>query len=70
MDERALICAAQITLRRAILENFPPEPERDKRLEWLARAVSSRLDAWRALTGPFTSGTQPQVVEIPTSCRT
>jgi hypothetical protein len=49
MDEQALIRAAQITLRRAILENFPPGPERDKRLEWLACAVSSRQEAWRTL---------------------
>jgi hypothetical protein len=49
MDERALICAAQITLRRAILERFPPGPERDKRLEWLARTVSGRQEAMRAL---------------------
>jgi len=49
MDERALIRAAEITLRRAILANFPPEPERDRRLEWLARAVSGRQEAWRAL---------------------
>jgi hypothetical protein len=33
MDERALIRAAEITLRRAILQNFPPGPERDRRLE-------------------------------------
>jgi hypothetical protein len=49
MDERALIRAAQITLRRAILENFPPGPERENRLEWLARAVSSRQELMRAL---------------------
>jgi hypothetical protein len=47
MDERALIRAAEITLRRAILQNFPPEP--DRRLEWLARAVSSRQEAMQAL---------------------
>jgi hypothetical protein len=28
MDEQALIRAAEITLRRAILENFPPGKER------------------------------------------
>jgi hypothetical protein len=39
MNERALIRAAQITLRRAILANFPPSPEREKRLQWLARAA-------------------------------
>jgi hypothetical protein len=41
--------AALITLSRAILENFPPGPERDRRLEWLARAVSSRQEAMQAL---------------------
>jgi hypothetical protein len=49
MDERALIRAAEITLRRVILANFPPGPEREKRLEWLARAMSSRQEGWRAL---------------------
>jgi hypothetical protein len=49
MDERALIRAAEITLRRAILQNFPPGPEPDRRLEWLARAVSSRQEAMQAL---------------------
>jgi hypothetical protein len=33
MDERALIRAAEITVRRLILANFPPGPERDRRLE-------------------------------------
>jgi hypothetical protein len=51
MDARALIRAAEITLRRAILKNFPPGPEREKRLEWLAWAVSSRLEALRATRG-------------------
>jgi hypothetical protein len=36
MDERALICAAYITLQRLILANFPPGAEREKCLEWLA----------------------------------
>jgi hypothetical protein len=40
---------AEITLRRLIMANFPPGPERDKRLEWLARGVSGRLEAMRAL---------------------
>jgi hypothetical protein len=47
MDERALIRAAEITLRRAILANFPPE--RQRRLKWVDRAVSSRQEARRAL---------------------
>jgi hypothetical protein len=49
MDEQALIRAAEITLRRMILQNFSPGSERHRRLEWLARAVSSRPEAWRAL---------------------
>jgi hypothetical protein len=49
MDERALVRAAEITLHRMILANFPPGPERDRRLEWLARAVSSRQEAMRTL---------------------
>jgi hypothetical protein len=40
-----------ITLRRLILANFPPGPEREKRLEWLARAVSSRREALRVTRG-------------------
>jgi hypothetical protein len=36
MEERALICAAEITLRRVILLNFPPGWSGKKRLEWLA----------------------------------
>jgi hypothetical protein len=39
MDERVLICAAKITLRRAILERFPLGAERDRRLERLARTA-------------------------------
>jgi hypothetical protein len=31
------------------MANFAPGPERDKRLEWLARAVSGRQEAMRAL---------------------
>jgi hypothetical protein len=55
MDAKAIRRAAFITLRRAILQNFPPGPERDKRLEWLACAVSSRQEAMRALQllGPW-----------------
>jgi hypothetical protein len=49
MDEQALIRAAQITLRQLILANFPPGPERDRRLEWLKRAASSRQEAMQAL---------------------
>jgi len=45
MDEQELIRAAEITIRRAILESFPPGSEREKRLECLAEAVSSRLEA-------------------------
>jgi hypothetical protein len=41
MDEQALIRAALITLRRAILQNFPRGLERKKRLECLAQAMSS-----------------------------
>jgi hypothetical protein len=41
--------AALITLRRAILQNVPPGPERERRLEWLARAESSRQEALQAL---------------------
>ena len=43
MDEHALIRGAELTMRRAILENFPPGPEREKRLQWLAEVVASRL---------------------------
>jgi hypothetical protein len=35
MDERALISAADITLRGVILENFPPGPEQRSWLQWL-----------------------------------
>jgi hypothetical protein len=49
MDEKAIKRAALIALRRAILQNFPPGAEREKRLQWLERAVSSRQEAWRAL---------------------
>jgi hypothetical protein len=49
MDAKAIRRAALITLRRAICERFPPGPERDRRLEWLARAVSSRQEAMQAL---------------------
>jgi hypothetical protein len=44
MDERALIRAAEITLRRVILQNFPPGPERRAWLRWIqSRADESRL---------------------------
>jgi hypothetical protein len=36
MEERALIRPAEITLRRAILQNFPPGPERRAWLRWAA----------------------------------
>jgi hypothetical protein len=36
MDEKAIRRAALITLRRAILQSFPPGAERRKRLRWLA----------------------------------
>jgi hypothetical protein len=39
MDERALICAAEITLRRLILANFPPGAERKA---WLRRLKAVR----------------------------
>jgi hypothetical protein len=35
MNERALIRAARITLRQAILERFPPGDERTAWLRWL-----------------------------------
>jgi hypothetical protein len=41
MDEARLIRAAQITLRREIFRHFPPGPEREKRLNWLAEAVAA-----------------------------
>ena len=50
-DEARVIRAAQITLRRAILKHFPPGPEREKRLHWLAEAVAAaRLEPARAAT--------------------
>jgi hypothetical protein len=49
MDAKAIPRAALVTLRRPVLQNFPPGPERDRRLEWLARAVSGRQEAMRAL---------------------
>jgi hypothetical protein len=33
VDEKAIRRAALITLRRTILQNFPPGPEREKRLD-------------------------------------
>jgi hypothetical protein len=39
MDLKAIRRAAEITLRRAILANFPSGPERDRCLEWLERAA-------------------------------
>jgi hypothetical protein len=41
MDEARLIQAAQIKLRRATVKHFPPGPEREKRLNWLADAVAA-----------------------------
>jgi hypothetical protein len=40
-DEARIIRAAQITLRRAILKHFPPGPQREQRLHWLAEAVAA-----------------------------
>jgi len=36
---------ARITVRRAIFENFPAGPEREKRLRWFAAVVSGALDS-------------------------
>ena len=36
MDEKAIRRAALVTLQRAILERFPPGPERRAWLRWLA----------------------------------
>ena len=41
MDEARRIRAAQTTLRREIFKHFPPGPEREKRLNWLAEAVAA-----------------------------
>ena len=41
MDEARLIRAAQTTLRREVFKYFPPGPEREKRLNWLAEAVAA-----------------------------
>jgi len=41
MDEARRIRAAQTTLRREIFKHFPPGPERQKRLNWLAEAVAA-----------------------------
>ena len=41
MDEARLIRASKITLRREIFKRFPPGPEREKRLNWLAEAVAT-----------------------------
>ena len=40
MDERAILRAAQITLRRAICERFPPGRERRVWLSWLRELVA------------------------------
>jgi hypothetical protein len=42
MDERALIRAAQITLRRAILERFPAGRQRTAWLRWLRARQAER----------------------------
>jgi hypothetical protein len=34
MDEKAIRRAALVTVRRAILERFPPGPERETWLRW------------------------------------
>jgi len=49
MDARAIRGAAFITLRRAICQRFPPGPEREKRLAWLAEVLSMRKAAMGAL---------------------
>ena len=43
MDEKAIRKAALIPLPRAILENFPPGPEPEKRLEWLRSKLHARM---------------------------
>jgi hypothetical protein len=45
MDEKAIRRAALITLPRAILKNFPPGPEREKRLERLRSKLHARMNA-------------------------
>ena len=40
-DEARLIRASQIILRRETFKHFPPGPEREKRLNWLAEAVAA-----------------------------
>jgi hypothetical protein len=42
MDERAIRRAALITLRRAILERFPPGLERRTWLRWLKTMAPTR----------------------------
>jgi len=37
MDEKAIRRAALVTVRRAILERFPPGRERDAWLRWVER---------------------------------
>jgi hypothetical protein len=39
MDEKAITRAALITVRRAILERFPPGPERTRWLRWAVHAA-------------------------------
>jgi hypothetical protein len=60
MDEQALIRAAQITLRRAILQNFPRGLERERRLECLAQAMSSNYLV--AIDGRFPNVSRTRVV--------
>jgi hypothetical protein len=43
MDEKAIRKAALISLPRAILENFVPGPEPEKRLEWLRSKLHARM---------------------------
>lgn len=43
MNEKAIGRAAFITLPRAILKNFLPGPEREKRLEWLRSKLHARM---------------------------
>jgi len=43
MDERAIRRAVLLTLRRAIVERFPPGPERTWWLRWAARVAKSSM---------------------------
>ena len=47
LDGLAQIRAAEITVRRASLQNFPPGEQRTRRLRWIAVVVSAALDCAR-----------------------